>query len=51
MKEARQDLFDHFPMQAALGLYSLHKYPPDEDEDISVTCPSTSGKEASDTCT
>lgn len=56
MKDPYGDLFDHFPMQAALGLYTLHKTIPDEEEDeeecdtpASHPCPSR--KEASDTCT
>ena len=33
MNHQYPDFYSRFPMQAALGLYSLHKHVPDEDEE------------------
>lgn len=53
MNEPHQDLFDYFPMQAALGLYSLHKHPYDDDEDENtpIVYSQPSRKEEQDECT
>lgn len=33
MGRKHTDIYSYFPMQAALGLYSVHKYPPGEDDE------------------
>lgn len=33
MDRRHPDIYSCFPMQAALGLYSVHKYPPDEEDE------------------
>ena len=55
MKDSHGDLFDHFPMQAALGLYTLHKGMPDDEDDeddwsASISRSQSGQKEVNPTC-
>lgn len=49
MKENSRGIYDHFPMQAALGLYSLHRFA-EEEEERETSSRSHRRKERTDQC-
>lgn len=50
MSENYRGIYDHFPMQAALGLYSLHRFS-EEDKEKTTRYSSYKRKGGSEECT